>query len=118
MSTMASPSVWSTAMDLAARYVVGEQELYDHSYQGTLALRRSPDGPDRFDEGEVARLFPLRGKGSAGLGLLGDACLGEPPPEPVARVTEAPYTPPPNATHARPSSRLHWIGDWSRGETR
>jgi hypothetical protein len=74
-------SNWLTAGEITARYVVGAQKLAAYSLQGNLPLRRGPDGVERFDEKMVALLFRPRQGASMGLGVLGEARLGQPAPD-------------------------------------
>jgi len=79
--SLVPPSCWLTAAEISARYAVGERTLAAYSFQGNLPLRRDPDGSVRFEERVVARLFRRRNDEAAGLGVMGVARLGDPPPE-------------------------------------
>lgn len=77
---------WMTAVELAERYVVGEERLLQYSRRGNLAFKRGPGDLLLFDESAVARFFRPR-SGSIvtyrvprgpHLGVLGTGRLGEP----------------------------------------
>jgi hypothetical protein len=104
--SLVQPTPWLTAGEVTARYAVGERTLAAYSFRGNLPFRRDPDGTARFDARVVASLFRPRQGEPAGLGVLGVARLGDPPPDLDAA--------PPSSRRARRGSARSAQLDWTR----
>jgi hypothetical protein len=85
---------WMTAVEISARYIVGEQKLLAFAARGNMPMLRGEDGIIRFDAHHAAMLFRPRDpaaalpiavdtSGKPNLGILGVTRLGE------ARLGEA-----------------------------
>lgn len=95
---------WMTVSEISARYIVGEQKLFDYARRGNMPMFRRPDGVTLFDESHAALLFRPRSAdaviaapatGKPNLGVLGVSRLGEkaaPKQANAARTTPAQTT--------------------------